>query len=153
MFVFPTDPSSVLTDSDSNSKQCYPISGQPLKSFGEFSGRLQFSGSNYVYMGNFIVCGNKIQPLQCILGWDFLTSHNLQLQINKSRYFMSGPHGITAIAPQVNQFRHKSASSKPLFTQSTHLGPVPVKLVSSIIIPTNTEMLLKQIYQEVVAIN
>ena len=141
--VVTTDPSSVLRNSDSNSKQCYSITGQPLKSLGEFSGRLQFSGSKYVYVGNFIVCDDMLQPLQCILGWDFLTSHKLQLQVNESGYFMSGPHGITPIAPQVTQFRHNSASSKPLFTQSTHLGPVPVKLVSSIIIPAKTEIVAK----------
>ena len=69
-----------------------PVSHYSLHSRGEIFARLQFSGGTHSYHTPFLICDNVLPPLECILGWDFLLSHQLKLILKDSRYFLEGPH-------------------------------------------------------------
>ena len=77
-----------------NSSQCISVTGQPLSSSRLMVAQIVFPGSTYVYEGDFLICDNVLQPLQCILGWDFIVSHHLQLSIFGDNYVLVGPHAV-----------------------------------------------------------
>ena len=116
------------------------ITGQSLHSRGEFLARLEFSGSTHSYHTPFLVCNNVLPPLECILGWDFLLSHQFNLILHDSRYFLEGQHGKSPILPGAEGPIPPSTADTLVFEQSLHKGPVPLTLVSSIIIPARSEV-------------
>ena len=130
----------LLHSSDSNS--CISITGQSLHSQGAIFARLQFSGSTHSYHTPFLICDNVLPPLQCILGWDFLLSHQFNLILHDSRYFLEGPHGKSPIVPGAEDSIPPSPADTLVFEQSLHKGPVLLTLVSSIIIPARSEVVL-----------
>ena len=120
------------------------------------------------YSGNFLVSSNLFQPLQCVLGWDFLAYDGLQLSFAESEaYSLVGAHGITTLVPFNSQvslsplpttLSNGNATAKfdkispCLLVQSSSKGPVPVTLQSDVCIPGRTEVLvsckLPKSYQE-----
>ena len=124
-----------------NSNQCVSVTGQPLLSSGSMIAQLAFPGSQYLYEGECLIC-NVLQPLQCILGWDFIVSHRLQLSILGGTYVLVGPHGSTALKPLPPSAPSPASSNlsagtssnppiggnQPLFLQSPTLGPVKASL-------------------------
>ena len=113
-----------------------------MHSRGEFLARLEFSGSTHSYHTPFLVCNNVLPPLECILGWDFLLSHQFNLILHDSRYFLEGQHGKSPILPGAEGPIPPSTADTLVFEQSLHKGPVPLTLVSSIIIPARSEVVL-----------
>ena len=130
----------LLRNSDSNT--CISITGQSLSSQGEILGHLQFSGSSHFYHTRFVICSNVLQPLECILSWDFLLSNQLHLLLHNSGYFLEGSHGKSPILPAVKDPIALSPVDSPGLEQSFHRGSVPLTLVSSIIIPARSEVVL-----------
>ena len=130
----------LLHSSDSNA--CISITGQSLQSWGKFLARLQFPGSTHSYNTPFLICDNVLAPLECILGWDFLLSHQFNLVLHDSRYFLEGPHGKSSILPGAEGPIPPSTADTLVFEQSLHRGPVPLTLVSSIILPARSEVVL-----------
>ena len=130
----------LLRRSDSNS--CISITGLSLHSWGEIFARLQFSGSAHSYHIPFLICNNVLPPLQCILGWDFLLSHQFNSTLHDSRHLLAGPHGKSPILPGAEDSIPPSTADTLVFEQSLHKDPVPLSLVSSIIIPARSEVLL-----------
>ena len=139
-----------------NSSQCLSVTGQPLSSSGLIVAQIVFPGSNYVYEGDFLICDNVVQPLQCILGWDFIVSHHLQLSILGDKYVLVGPHGNTPLTPlppsatlspppilstgvYANSFPGRNP---PLFSQLPKWGPAKVTLQSNFTLPARTECIL-----------
>ena len=82
-----------------NSNQYVSVTWQPLLFSGSMIAQFAFPGSQYLYEGKFLICNNMLQPLQCILSWDFIVSHRLQLSILGGTYVLMGPHGSTALTP------------------------------------------------------
>ena len=97
-----------------------------------------------------------LQPLQCIIGWDFIVSHRLQLSILGGTYVLVGPHGSTALTPlrpsapspaPSNLSAWTSANpseggNQPLFLQSPTWGPVKVTLKNNCTLPGRAECIL-----------
>ena len=149
-------PLPVLKNSNST---CIGITGEPLHVEGTIHTELSFPSSGSApYSGDFLVSSNLFQPLQCTLGWDFLTCNGLQLSFAEGgAYSLVGTHGLTPLSP------HNSPVSLPLqpttsssgdatvksgtflpclLVQSSSKGPVPVKLQSDVCIPGRTEVLV-----------
>ena len=142
----------------SNPNQCVSVTGQPLRSIGSVSSCLSFPSSDYSYDCQFMVCVNVLQPPQCILGWDFLTAHNLQLSYLGDSYALVGPHGSTPLIPlpytatsssdpfAAGTYTHPSPGrdrDQPVFSQSSSQGPVKVTLRTSITIPARVECIVE----------
>ena len=120
---------------------------------------LLIPGNNFLlYSGNFLVSSALCQPLQCVLGWDFLTSNGLQLlyRDRDDAYFLEGAHGSTPIVPhnslgvlspndQCLQTHAEPSNSavSTMLVQSTNRGPVPVSLQSSTCIPGRSEVIVE----------
>ena len=85
---------------------CIGITGEPLHVEGTIHTELSFPSSGIVsYSGNFLVSSNLFQPLQCVLGWDFLTYNGLQLSFAEGgAYSRVGAHGITPQFPIILKF-------------------------------------------------
>ena len=149
-------PLPVISNSISS---CISITGEPLKIEGTIHTQLSFPCSGSApYSGTFLVSSNLFQPLQCILGWDFLTHNSLQLSCTESGvYSIVGAHGITPLSPHPsptpcpppppslpgqNVSTNYDAMSPCLLVQSSCRGPVPVKLQSDICIPGRTEIIV-----------
>ena len=65
----------------SSPQTCISITGEPLQIEGTTHLPLIIPGNgSSSYTGNFTVSSTLCQPLQCVLGWDFLTSSGLQLR-------------------------------------------------------------------------
>ena len=99
-------------------------------------------GSTHSYHTTFLICDIVLPPLEYILGWDFLLSHQFTLILRDSRYFLEGPHGKAPILPGAEDSIPASTADTLMFEQSLHKGPVPLTLVSSIIIPARSEVVL-----------
>ena len=128
--------------SSSCSNQCVSVTGQSLRSYGEFQGQLQFSDGGHIYDIPLLVCDNLLEPLQCILGWDFLKFNHLELAFDQSQYFIVGRHGHTPVTPIHPSGKLGAKCDFPTFEQCATRGPVKVKLVSSIVIPPRTEIIV-----------
>ena len=74
------------------------------------------------------------------MGWDFLLSHHFNVVLHDSRYFLEGPHGKSPILPGAEGPILSSTADTLVFEQSLHRGPVPLTLVSSIILPARSEV-------------
>ena len=94
-------------------------------------------------------CSAAFPPLECVLGWDFLTSNSLHLFCNEDgSYHLVGLHGFTPLSPHHSpplppiQLPLSSAVSPCLLSQSAHRGPVPLSVQSSYCIPGRTERII-----------
>ena len=139
-----------------NSSQCVSATGQPLSSSSVIVAHVVFPGSNYIYEGDSLICDNVLQPLQCILGWDFIASHHLQLSILGDNSVLVGPHGSTPLTPLppyaipssppiISAGMDANSSpggGPPLFSQLHKWGPAKVTLQSSFTLPACTECIL-----------
>ena len=113
-----------------------------MHSRGAIVARLHFSGRTHSYHTPFLICDNVLPQLQCVLGWDFLLSHQFNLILHDSRYFLEGPHGKYPILPGAEDSIPPSPADTLVFEQSLHKSPIPLTLVSSIIIPARSEVVL-----------
>ena len=128
------------------------VTGQPLRFSGTMVTKFALPGCDYSYDVKFMVCNNLLQPLQCILGWDIIVAHKLQLSFLGGSYGLVGPHGFTPLNPWNSlstsfptcpaQSSFPREESSPCFMQSTSQGPVTLALVDSISIPSRSENLL-----------
>ena len=139
-----------------NSNHCVSVTGQALASSRSMVTQLAFPGSQYRYEGEFLICDNMLQPLQCILGWDFIVSHHLQLSILGDSFVLVGPHGSTPLTPLPlpaashppsnllgGTYAYPSPREEgPLFSQSPMWGPVKVTLQTNFTLPARTECIL-----------
>lgn len=139
-----------------NSSQCISVTGQPLSSSRLMVAQIVFPGSTYVYEGDFLICDNVLQPLQCILGWDFIASHHLQLSIFGDNYVLVGPHGSTPLTPlspsatpssppilSAGMYANSSpGKDPPLLSQLPKWGPAKVTLQSNFTLPACTGCIL-----------
>ncbi|MEL7428331.1 MAG: hypothetical protein AAFN81_35530, partial [Bacteroidota bacterium] len=84
-----------------NTHNCVSITGQPLDIAGITQLEMSFPGSSSCsYTGTFLVSATLFQPLECVLGWDFITSNALQLSsAGDGTYFLLGKHGSTPLSP------------------------------------------------------
>jgi len=148
--------SNVLSPAPSN---CIGITGRPLDIAGIVHLELSLPvGTLHPYTGNFLVSPSLVQPLQCVLGWDFLTSNGLQLSfLGNSTYCLEGTHGSTPLCPipwlgppaDTQTTGHDTITFEPdqncLMVQSTTRGPVSVSIQDNICIPGRTEVLVQGI--------
>ena len=132
-----------------NSSQCVYVTGQHLIASHSMVAQLALPGSQFLYEGEFLICNNVLQPLQCILGWDFIVSHHLQLSILGGTYVLVGPHGSTALTPlPPSAISHPISfcwglyQSLPLFLQSPTWGPVKVTLQNNFTLPARKECIM-----------
>jgi len=140
---------------------CIGITGQPLSVDGSAQARLSFPNcSSYLsYLGTFIESPNLFPSLECIIGWDFITSNALQLKRHTNgNYFLEGPHGCTPLLPYASHTSLSlNASGSPLhnsvpppnhypclLVQSGNRSPVPVALSDNICIPGRSEVLVAE---------
>ena len=131
---------------------CVSITGQPLRVDGVVQASLQLScGEGVSYTGSFLVCSNLLPPLECILGWDFLTSNELSILGHGSSYFLRGSHGSAPLTPCTSLSEECPTSLSPavergacpiMLTQSPSRGPVPVTLSDNVLIPSRVELIL-----------
>ena len=113
--------------------------------------------SSASYLGTFFVSPNLFPSLECILGWDFITSNALQLkQSADGNYFLEGihlctplhPHAPSALAPpNISESQLNGGMPSPnhfpcVLVQSAHRSPVPVALSDTICIPGRSEVLV-----------
>ncbi len=142
-----------------NTHNCVSITGQPLDIAGITQLEMSFPGSSSCsYTGTFLVSATLFQPLECVLGWDFITSNALQLSsAGDGTYFLLGKHGSTPLSPYEptgstpSSIGSKSldvptpddrSSSPCLLVQSVSRGPVPVTSQQSVCIPGRSEVLV-----------
>ena len=79
---------------ETTGQQCVGINGLPLDVDGIVQASLTFPGNGNIYGGRFLVSSKLFSPLECVLGWDFLTSNGLALTREPSgAYFLVGRHG------------------------------------------------------------
>ena len=131
-------------------QRCYGITGQPLPVHGTVQTTLSFPNNPIVsYPGDFLVSDHLLEPLQCIIGWDFLTSNELQLSFHEnSHYFLHGSHGETPLLPtnathiSHNTFSGGDTKKTCLLVQSSSKGPVPVTLSEDLCLSGRTEVLV-----------
>ena len=128
--------------------------GQPLQVEGALQATSSFpGGGGPSYTGTFVVSRQLCAPLQCTLGWDFLTTICLSLNRNQnSSYSLIGKYGEIPLTPEEEisechlptflENPLKGPEPRVLFTQSQSKGPVPITLNSSISIPGRTEVLV-----------
>ena len=112
-----------LLRSISNNK-CVSITGQCLISSGSITVSLSFPDSEFLYEIEFVVCDNVLPPLDCVLGWDFLTSYSLQLTLLSNSYSLVGPHGSTPISPWEPAL-HPPPHNCPVASSTTWEGKPP----------------------------
>ena len=118
-------------------QNCVSITGQPLVVAGNTQLELLFPPSWSVsYVGQFLISSTLCSPLECVLGWDFLTTNSLHLSCNEDgSYHLVGSHGFTPLIPHHSpplppiQPPPSSATSSYLLIQSAHRGPVPLSVV------------------------
>ena len=136
--------------------------GRPLDITGIVHLELPFPGGTlHPYTGNFLVSPSLVQPLQCVLGWEFLTSNGLQLSfLGNSTYCLEGTHGSTPLCliPWLGPPADTQATGNDtptfepdqncLMVQSTTRGPVSVSIQDNICIPGRTEVLVQGIVQK-----
>ena len=128
------------------------VTDQPLSFSGAMVTKFALPDCDYRYDVKFMVCSNLLQPLQCILGWDFIVAHKLQLSFLGGSYGLVGPHKCTPLNPWNSlstsfptcpaPSSSPREESSPCFTQSTSQGLVTLALVDSISIPSRSENLL-----------
>ena len=111
--------------------------GQSSNSLGTSFVKMSYCNSSDCYQGEFLICDNVLQLLQCILGWDFFVSNQLQLTISENCYHIFGPHGKTHLAsPQLFSYSSQQhspvASTLPVFAQSLSQGPVNVVFAETV---------------------
>ena len=75
-------------------------------------------GCDYIYDVEFMVCNKLLQPLQCILGLDFIVAHKLQLSFVEGSYGLVGPHGCTHLTSWASPSGSFSKCSAPFSTPS-----------------------------------
>ena len=142
----------------SSPQTCISITGEPLQIEGTTHLPLVIPGnSSSPYSGNFTVSSTLYQPLQCVLGWDFLTSNGLQLRYKDENdaYFLEGTHGSTPLAPhsylnvssssgecQLGDASPPSFAATTILVQSSNRGPVPVCLRTNVCIPGRSEVIV-----------
>ena len=139
----PTDMVTPLDRSISN--PCVSVTGQSLNALGSSVIQLSFPNSIDCYQGKFLVCNNVLPPLQCILGWDFFVSNQLDISFSDNCYHLVGPQGTTPLPllPHSSQQCSPVASTLPVFTQSLAQGPVNVVLTKAISVPPRAECTLQ----------
>ena len=64
---------------ETTGQQCVGINGLPLDVDGVVQASLTFPGNGNIYCGRFLVSSKLFSPLECVLGWDFLTANGLAL--------------------------------------------------------------------------
>ena len=131
---------------------CVSITGQPLRVDGVVQASLQLScGEGVSYTGSVLVCSTLLPPLECMLGWDFLTSNELSILGHGSSYFLRGSHGSATLTPCTSLSEEFPTSLSPvvergacpiMLTQSPSRGPVPVTLSDNVRIPSRVEIIL-----------
>ena len=129
--------------------RCYGT-GQPLPVHGTVQTTLSFPNNLIVsYPGDFLVSDHLLEPLQCIIGWDILTSIELQLSFHEnSHYFLHGSHGETPLLPtnathiSQNTFSGGDTEKTYLLVQSSSKGPVPLTLSEDLCLSGRTEVLV-----------
>ena len=90
--------SSVLSPAPNN---CIGVTAWPLDITGIVYLDLSSPGGTlHSYTGKFLVSPSFFQPLQCVLGWDVLTSNGLQLPpLGNGTYCPEGTHVSTPLCP------------------------------------------------------
>ena len=140
-----------------NSNTCISVTGQPLTTKGSLKTQIMFPASDHLYHIDFLVWDNMSKSLNCILGWDFLVAHRLQLSLLGDRYMLVGPHGSTSLVPLSLPHQGLSPSdvvsasmahltpdqNLPMFAQSSTQGPVKVTLSSAVFIPSRSECVVQ----------
>ena len=148
-------PTPVLT---SNHSGCIGITGHPLDIAGTTDLELSFPSNDLVlYSGRILVSCNLFKPLQCVLGWDFLTSHGLQLFRDVGGlYSLVSRHGSTSLTPydcdasssesppvQTAKLPAYSDNISPcMLVQSTSRSAIPATLQSNVCLPDRAEVLV-----------
>ena len=143
----------------SSPQTCISITWEPLQIEGTTHLPLIIPGNgSSSYTGNFTVSSTLCQPLQCVLGWNLLTSNGLQLRYRDEHddYFLEGAHGSSPLSP--HNFSDASSSSGPclssdastldlaastILVQSSNRGPVLVCLQNSLCIPGRSEVIVQ----------
>ena len=137
-------------------QRCFGITGQAFQIEGTMQATLSFPGNgSFSYSGNFLISSHLFQPLQCVLGWDFLTSNGLNLLCKgPGAYFLVGSHGDTPLTPDLPDMAplppcqtlgcaaDESDKFPCMLVQSASRGPVPVTLSTGLCIPGRTEVLV-----------
>ena len=138
-------------------QRCFGITGEQLQVEGTVQATLSFpSSGSFLYAGKFFISGQLFQPLQCVLGWDFLTSNALNLLYKgQGAYVLAGRHGETPLTPKTQDVSPLPSADKSLgcevratdtasclLAQSSSRGPVNVTLSTSLCIPSRTEVLV-----------
>ena len=138
---------------ETTGQQCVGINGLPLDVDGVVQASLTFPGNGNIYCGRFLVSSKLFSPLECVLGWDFLTANGLALTREPSgAYFLVGRHGKTPLTPQhrtslpipPNEVLCDGVTTKldeepGMFTQCPSRSPVPITVVNSVSLPGRTE--------------
>ena len=139
----PTDMVTTLDRSISN--PCVSVTGQSLNTLGSSVIQLSFPNSIDCHQGKFLVCNNVLPPLQCILGWDFFVSNQLEISFSNNCYHLVGPQRTTPLPllPHSSQQCSPVASTLPVFTQSLAQGPVNVVLTKAISVPPRIECIVQ----------
>lgn len=81
------------------SNLCVMATGQSLQLACMINLSFTLQCSKYTYESDFLIFDNVFQALCCILGWDFITSHKLQLSFFNPLYIVEGPHGTAPLSP------------------------------------------------------
>ena len=139
-------PTAMVTPLDrSISNPCVSITGQSLNTLGSSVIQLSLPNTTNCYEGKFLICNNVLQPLQCILGWDFFVANQLEISYSGNCYHLVGPQGTTPLSllPHSSQQCASTASTLPVFTQSLAQGPVNVVLTTAISVPARTECIVQ----------
>jgi len=132
------------------SQNCISITDQPLVIAGSTQLELSFPHSGSVsYAAQFLVSSTLCSPLECVLGWNFLTSNSLHLSCTEDgSYHLVCLHGFTPLSPHYSaplppiQAPLSFAVSPCLLSQSTNRGPVLLSVQSSFCIPGRTEQII-----------
>ena len=145
---------------NNTSQQCIGINGLPLAVDGIVQANLTFPGNgDFVYAGKFLISNNLFSPLECVLGWDFLTSNGLALtREHNGVYVLVGCHGRTPLTPRDRDSVCPSQPPQPdwtskiteldkhnvsgVFSQCTSKSPVPISLCNSVCLPGRTEAVI-----------
>ena len=145
---------------NNTSQQCIGINGLPLDVDGIVQVNLTFPDDGELfYKGNFLISNKLFSPLQCILGWDFLTSNGLALSRERTgAYVLVGRHGRTPLTPRDRDSVCPSRASESVglgeiteldnynvsgvFSQCTSKSRVPITLCDSVCLPGRTEAII-----------
>lgn len=108
---------------------CVSSIDQPLYIAGSTVLNFSLPGMDYLqYPGKFFVSSGPLQPLQCVLGWDSITSNKLPLSCSgNGAYALIGAHGSTSLAPHL---WNKFLPSRPDNNQS---HPTPKLILSYLV--------------------